>query len=286
VALFGLPSVGTFRRALGRKRAFGWIPDERHPRGERNVAEFDKLGLSSARAVTATSGYRSLAVYGGPNPLQPPTNSCVLHLMASAERRTLHARYGVRGELGSRLAPYFWTRWKDGLHRFDDGCYPSTAVEVYAENGVVLESAWPFDWRKVNVKPPASVVWDARQRRGVRGTYRIYDRGDALFEALAAAHHAGISVGFGFEVGSDLAEGNEEWRFEWGDRGGFQGRHMVELVALAYVDGQLWGQIANWWPWWGLGSSDTEGGYAWLDQEYLEHASDWTLVDPDGEAAQ
>lgn len=244
----------------------GCRPD---PKGHRHHTDFQKLGLAAS-----TERWPSLRSFCGPVLDQRSTSSCVAHAIVDAERTTLRARYLLDAPLGSRLQLYYDARFRDSLHREDDGCYPSAAIAALETNGIAPETQWPFDPAKVQTKPPASAVWDARERRGMRDTYAIHETGDALVTGMRAALNAKRALTMQIAVDRDMMSSNGATLIEYGEMGPILGYHLVEVVALVDEGGPAV-EIKNSW-----GSGWRERGYAVLDFGFLQHTQSVYVIDP------
>ena len=262
------PASSLWRTVRG-ERGLGCIPD---PKGRRH-RDIDRL------AMPAAIGQGVFTVEDGCGPVldQLGTSSCVAQALLDEETTTLRARYGLTDvKLGSRLQLYRGARLLAGGPIVDMGCHPSDALKWLEQNGIAPEHAWPFSVRKVNAKPPVSARWDARQRRGVRGTFMASDRGDALIDVLRAtlASRRAACLGIPVDQAMKVRAGSDH--IHWENRGATVGYHMVGLVRLEYESGQWWGRIKNsWGPGW------RDGGYAYLSEGYLRHPIACAIVDPE-----
>ena len=266
MSILGLPSLGTVGRAITRRRGTGFRRDE-HARAM-NYVEIDALGLG----VVGLSGTVSVRQFAGEVLDQGPTNSCTANAILDAERTTLHALYGVQAPLGSRLLAYFFGRKSDGFHTVDEGAMPYSVLQAIAEYGICPESVWPFKTANVNRQPPVRAIWDARGRRGIRKSYRVYSRGDDRISAVRAAIASRRAFTLDIPVDDSFAYGREMF-YDWDKRGPVRGYHLVEGVSVR-EDGAL--EIKNSYGTdWGLGQ-----GYAWLSVEFLLNASSVLVHDP------
>jgi len=261
-----LPIGSLLRTAVGR-HGLGLVPD---PKGHGH-ASIDKLGLASVSA-----GPYTVERFCGPVRDQFGTSSCVAQAILDAEVTTLRARYGISAEIGSRLQLYRGARVLSGGPIVDLGCHPSDALRWLDKNGIAPESQWPFSVVKVNAKPPVSARWDARERRGVRGSYMAYDRGDQLVEVFKSTLASMRVPCIGIPVDEAMLANRGPERLKWENRGVPVGLHMVNIVALDYLDGEWCGRIRNsWGPLW------RASGYAYVSQGYLMHPVSACVVDPE-----
>jgi hypothetical protein len=263
----GLPQIRTLvDTALGRP-GFGYVPDLSDAR----VEDFRRLGLTAPFA-----GSISLEQHCGPVLNQGGTNSCVANAMLDAELTTLRGRYGVKAELGSRLMLYYLARAKDGWQKLDGGSRPAQALRAIAEYGIAPESAWPFATMNVNRKPPVKALFDARERRGLRGSYKIYDLGEDRVRAIRAALTSRRALVFGVEVCERFVQPQGDFTIEWAARGKPVGRHMMQVVGLRDSSAGPQILVKNSW-----GTGWRAGGYATLDRGYIDAGTDWICIDPE-----
>jgi hypothetical protein len=265
-----LPFGTIVRSAIGRV-GFGYLPD-------RDVAE-DRVRDFQTVSLGMAVGDVSLAQHCGTVLNQGATSSCVAHAILDAELTTLKARYGLKAELGSRNTFYFLARSRDGMQGTDRGCRPSAALQALEKYGIGPESAWPFVLANLNKQPPWRVLWDARGRRGVRGTYKIHETGDRRVEAIRSALKSGRALAFGVSIDQAFTEKRGPGTIQWSVGGKTVGRHMMEVVGLRYIDGSDHILVKNSW-----GTGWRDGGYAWLDRGYIDAGTDWVCVDPEGPA--
>lgn len=278
-------------RQLRGLRTCGALPEFRpqvtHP-------DIDRLGLPGASRswLPVDGGWAGIALPSGARALlevprwtqhpvldQKGANACVLNADMRAERSTLMGRYGLTIEqapLGSRLYGYWFARRASRIEGVDGGCYPSVALDELSLHGVPPERMFPYKMGLVSRRPPAAARWDALQRRGVRGTYMLHDRGEARIDALRATHSSGRSVTLTLPVYRDLVL-NAPTRLEWRKRGApTGGYHHVECGGTVWGDGQWWLLCCNSW-----GSGVHSGGFFIADQAYAHEASSLCVIDPE-----
>ena len=235
-------------------------PDRYAPqkRGARDW-DFDKLGLGSGVGDGADlTKYATVLSQGS-------TNSCVAHaweqaLLIESRRRGFE---GQLGELGSRLFGYYNSRAEHGSQFVDLGTYLRTYAYGLKRVGRCPERYWKFSKSRVNRRPSIRAYQKANAMRGLRGYYRIYDRGRARIEAICAALDAGKPVVFGVRV--DRAFTNSVGPNVIGvPAGAIIGGHAMCIVGYRVVGGALEFKIINSW-----GKGWRAGGYAWFNEELI-----------------
>lgn len=256
--------LGGFVRSLRGRRGLGYRPDGRDLPKARDI---DALGLAGAEAT-------EIILQTGPVLDQGSTNSCVAQAICDAELTTLRNRYGVaNAPLGSRRFAYWLGRKRDGLQAIDNGSRPSQVLQALIEHGLPPESQMAWDTWYINQSPSFAALWDARNRRGIRGYYKVYDHGDARWQAIRAALQSGRAVVFGVEVDAAFIEPVGPFLVRWAARGERVGRHMMQIVGTDPADRSY--LVKN-----SYGSGWRAGGFARLDEEYIDVASDVIVVDP------
>lgn len=284
--------IKTMWRSALNKRTFGALLEAGRPLVAH--AGIDQLRLRTApEGVPAGTSLHGIQFPGETSNLievprwtehdvldQLGANSCVANAIMRAERSTLIGRHGLDPRsvpLGSRLHVYFFARYVLGMHALDDGCYPSVAIQQMAARGVPPEEAWPYSMAAVNRQPGVKSRWDGAERRGVRGTYLVYEQGPARLERIRSAHASGRSVTLTLPVYTDMMRGFSPL-LRWPLRGStLYGYHHVELGGTVHSAGQWWGLCANSW-----GQGFGAGGFFAVDETYLlEQASSVCVVDPE-----
>lgn len=281
-------------RTARRTRAMGALPELARPLV--GLPDTDALRLSLAPKTTVADGVTSWAgiEFGSQvrstcevpwwrdHPVldQLGANSCVANAMMRAEVSTLTGRHALpvgSVPLGSRLFAYYWARYKVGMQSLDDGSFPSVAMEQIAARGVPVESAWPYRMLALNTKPGAQSRWDSSERRGIRGSFMVYDVGQHRIDRIRAVHASGRSMTMTLPVYGHLAAAKSAL-LRWTDRGEYLlGYHHVELGGTLYADGQWWGLCCNSW-----GADAHADGFFAIDEQYLlEQASSLCVLDPE-----
>jgi hypothetical protein len=260
-----IPIATAARKILGR-RGFGYREDGPDlPRS----SDIDKLGLS----LTSVSSVLLHSL--SPVLDQGGTNSCVMQAIADAELNTLTNRHGVSGpQLGSRRYGYWLGRKRDGIHRIDNGSRPSQVLAGLVEHGLPPESQMPWSEWKINDAPPFAALWDARDHRGIRGHYKIYDTGDMRWQAIRSALSSGRAVVFGTVVDQAFVSNTGPSDVRFASMGPTVGRHMMQIVGCSDLDGR-WYRVKNSW------GVQWRGGYCYLDEEFIENATDLIVIDPE-----
>jgi C1A family cysteine protease len=99
----------------------------------------------------------------------------------------------------SRLSLYYWTRFLDGTApENDSGTYVRTAMKALAAYGPCLESLWPYDIAKYNIKPAQPSIDDGQKRQ----ILRYYRTPTLTHIKLCLAE--GFPIVFGFSVPESL----------------------------------------------------------------------------------
>jgi hypothetical protein len=166
------------------------------------------------------------------------------------------------------------TRWAldPQLASVDAGCRGSDALRVLAERGLPPETAWPWEPRKVNSRPPLSAAWDARDRRGVRGTYAVYASNlDARIRAVRAALGAQKGVVLSIPVWAEDTEDGGSRVLTYRDVQP-RGLHLVQVLDCSDM-GIV--RIQNSW-----GASWRDFGRCWLPPVYLQRSEFVAVIDP------
>lgn len=261
-----LPPLRTLLRGrgLGLKR-----PDLHAPARKSSDWDIDQLGLARATADT-----HSLQRFAGGMLNQLGTESCAAQAVLDAEVTCMAARYGVSVELGSRLAAYYGSRIHHQRPVRDGGTYLRTLVEYLARFGIVVEKAWPFNPWRVNDQPPLSVFLKSYKRRGIRGYYFLFDRGDALLEGYMAAIADGRPLAFGVSVDKAFTRDDGDDHIEYSP-GPIVGGHAMQVLGYKRDGSRLWFRVKNSW-----GESWRDGGYAWLAESWILNGWQHLVVDP------
>lgn len=240
------------------RRGFGYRPDPTDTRDKR-LAEL-KLKKALPKAASLRSHVAIVLDQGA-------TSSCVAHAWAQALRigDVLDGR--ANAELSSRLFLYYNARAYHDDETRDEGTYLRTCAKGILHFGRSAEVDWPFNTRKINVRPPWKAYRAAFDLSGPRGYYRI-DSGDLDGVRLAVA--SGKPVVFGMVVGTEFLSDDGPVLIDRMDGQGVAGHAM----CVVGYEGDTF-EIVNSW-----GASWRDGGFARLTSARLSKATDLWVVDP------
>lgn len=242
------------------RRGLGYVPD---PPDSRDL-ELDVLGLAGSGLPVA----HSLLSHCGPVLDQGGTNSCVAQSIAQAIRTEQRADGDDDAQLISRLALYFDARAQHGAELRDAGTYIRAAFKALARLGAPPEAAWPWNVRRINRSPSFSARWAAHDFRGVRGYYRIYDRGADRLHAIRSAIASNRPVVAGWAIDADFTR--DAGPHVIGAQGKTVGRHAMALVGY---DGDQFELVNSWGTGW------RNGGFARVTSEFVLASEDVWVVD-------
>lgn len=113
----------------------------------------------------------------------------------------------------SRLFLYYFARVLDGANTptEDSGTTVEAVLKVFSQYGTPSELSWPYDVSKYNVKPPPSVIAEAKTKAGTFKYRSIsqseYDIKNALFTSMRPIMF-GLNVYSSFESVSSISSGN------------------------------------------------------------------------------
>ena len=101
----------------------------------------------------------------------------------------------------SRLFIYFNARVKDQQTEqvTDSGCTMTNAIEALEEFGTCLESVWPYELGKVNVRPNSQAYNEAKQHR-ITEALRV----DINLEEMKSCLAQGFPFAFGLQLFSSF----------------------------------------------------------------------------------
>jgi len=174
----------------------------------------------------------------------------------------------------SRRLIYWCATSLDGTAGQDEGTYLRSVVQQMHKIGVCSNKLWPYsDNIKSLVPPPPEVIIQASQNR-IYGYYKIDSTGDQRLADLCTAIRANHPVIFGTLVGNAFM--NTDGRTPLVPERNNEGGHATCLVGVQSTGGRLSFRDKNSW-----GSSWADGGYCWLDQDYMtwENTSDlWVMT--------
>ena len=194
-------------------------------------------------------------------PNQGKTNSCVGQAVRQALGIEQSRLSGHQAPPTSGLGHYYVGRIQHGVEDVDAGTWNRAVLKGLKYHGPMLESDWPFDANKVNVRPRWRAFQNAFDLRGPHAYYRIDGAADERLDAVRRAVASGHGVVFGTSVARsflsatgpaliDKPSPNEE----------IVGGHAMCVVG--YEPGKF--LIANSW-----GTNWREHGRAWLTDDYL-----------------
>lgn len=206
------------------------------------------------------------------SPFMPPTmnqlqtNSCVGNSTSSVFRFMLR-KLGLIDFQPSRLLTYYLARAMRGWENDDEGCMPRDAMQSLISNGTVDEALWPFLESEVNVRPPQTLLHNAKQHRIVEGKYvRMLPTDDLFHLKHSLAMKLPFTIGIPcftsfFDVGSNgivpMPKSGEK----------LEGFHMMYTVG--YSDSQQLFIDQNSW-----GEEDGDHGSRYLPYEYVKRYGD------------
>lgn len=132
---------------------------------------------------------------------QGPLGSCTANAWSQVVYMEM-LREGHESFIPSRLANYYYNRYRDGSASEDVGDTVGGAFEVGADMGVAAEVVWPYDVSRFAQRPPAEVDRDAFDRRGkVRTNYfPILGSNAAIIDQIERVLTSGRGVAFGRPV--------------------------------------------------------------------------------------
>jgi hypothetical protein len=242
----------------------------------RDEADVRDRGIDELALGTPATDEFSLEKYAGPVLNQLGTNSCVLNAILDAECTTMAARYGLKVELGSRLAGYYNARRMRMRHPVDIGCGMRDAIKVSQQFGIVDEVAWPFDPWKVNVHPDVGIYLGSYPRRGLKRYNRVFENADERILAIRSAIHDRFAVAFGIGVWQEFVTDDGPDHIVY-DPKRILGGHCMELLGYKHQDAQWWFRMKQ-----SYGAGYRDSGYAWLSEEFVVNAWDTWIIDPSG----
>ena len=158
--------------------SLGWIKDSKDDRD---------YVYSASRALPATMpdkvNLRSLMppIYD-----QGPLNSCVGNSIARAYQFSLRLQNYV-DFTPARLFPYYNAREMEGMADQDGGCMIRDAAKSLNVQGICHESLWPYDVKKVLVKPSPKCYAEGKVDHSVNYS-RVAQTELGLQQALVAGH--------------------------------------------------------------------------------------------------
>lgn len=201
---------------------------------------------------------------------QGPFQSCSAHAFTAAMQFLLRQQApgpldlpgaGTFAEGYSRMFLWYKTREAEQHAALDAPCSLRDALQVLTDQGVCLESLWPYD-RDLGQAPDPAAVQDAAQRK-VALYLRCADLGE-----VKASLAAGYPVVFGFTL-FPSAMSNDGNLTQPAPGDGAEGGHAV--VAVGYDDATQRVTFRNsWGPLWG-----SQAGYGTLPYAYFTQGLAW-----------
>lgn len=169
----------------GLHRGFGWKPGKFHRDARRMM-----FSLEIAKSLAPTNPRFST----GLPPIwdQGQIGSCTAHGNLRAFLFAA-AKAGFKYEMLSRLMLYYNERAIEGTTSDDAGAEIHDGIKSIIEQGVCLESLWPYDTTRFSEKPPAQCFTDALQHQGLK-TAGIAGTVDQVKSAMAAGYT--VVIGF------------------------------------------------------------------------------------------
>jgi hypothetical protein len=149
--------------------------------------------------------------------------------------------------------------------KVDGGTYLRTYAWALKKVGSCPEKTWPFDMGKVNIHPPARAYREAWALRGIRGYYKIYERGFERTKAIRAALAGDKAVVFGAPV--DEAFLNSDGPFLIGKPNTSIGKHAMCFCGFEpdTKNGDYRYKLVNSWS-----DGWRDRGFADLTEEYVQ----------------
>lgn len=224
------------------------------------------FGLLKADGLDGVSGSVDLRPYSSTVHNQRSTASCVANAVAKAleiRERHHHASEGrvMHHTDISRLHLYYLSREMHRAQDRDAGTYISICCDVLKRFGLLPESRWPFDPKKIFVSPGWKEMRHSYSMKvGASGYYRIKSGGDNRVDDCIKALRSHHPVVFGTTV-------DQQWyRYQEGDVlrevKKSEGRHATALVGWDDSRGLFIGENS-----WGRSWGD-EGCYL-MDPEVI-----------------
>lgn len=132
---------------------------------------------------------------------QGPLGSCTANAWAQVLYMEM-VRAGLEAFIPSRLANYYWNRYRDGNVGSDTGASVGGAFEVGADMGVPSEIVWPYLVERFAHRPSPDTDQDAFDRKGkMRVNYfPIMGTDDAIIDMIERVLTSGRGVAFGRPV--------------------------------------------------------------------------------------
>lgn len=208
---------------------------------------------------------------------QASTSSCVGQSFKAAFE-IKESLMGLPHEPLSALQPYYHSRrmTQPSGPLFDGGTYIRMCARAVRKLGMAPEKQWPFTnlFRRVGRRPPPRVDMAGFLRSGCE-FFRISAIGDAKIRAIIDALMEGDPIVFGTRVSDDFMrnDGSNVIRMpQAGDR--IVGGHAMVIVGCRFHEQRFQILVRNSW-----GPDWREGGYAWLDTDYVlwAHLRDLTV---------
>jgi C1A family cysteine protease len=224
-------------------------------------------------ALSAASLPASIDLRAGCSPIEDQgqlgscTGNAIAGLIEYIDRKN-HKNLDV-----SRLFIYYQERLMEGTVWYDSGAYIRDGIKAVYQYGAPLESLWPYDARKLTVRPSYNAYTDAAKRK-----VKAYQR-CANFAAVKTALAAGNPVVVGFDVyesfESDAVAATGVMPYPNVNTEQLLGGHAVTIVG--YNDQHSWFIVRNSW-----GTSWGDHGYFYMPYQVIQDtnmSSDfWTIT--------
>ena len=171
----------------------------------------------------------------------------------------------------SRLYIYSMARDEEDEIDQDNGTHISTCFDILSRFGVCDENVWPYDDRKVFVRPSIKALRQATGHK-IHSYYHLDATGDARISEIISALRANHPVVFGTNVEQSFNS------YDGGSiiqppTGAVEGAHAMIIVGWlsarnAFIVKNSWG---NGWG---------DNGFAYFSPEYITWSETWDLWVP------
>lgn len=205
---------------------------------------------------------------------QGKLGACVAHGITSAYEFCMVKQENL-DVLMSRLFLYYLAREVEGTIDSDSGAEIHDGIKVTCDQGLCVESLWPYDISKFTDKPDDKCYDDLKLHKSVKAErvqQTLNDMKQCLLDGFPIV--IGIQVYESFESDEVAKTGIVPMPNTSTEK--LLGGHCVLMFSTKLINGKLYGGILNsWGPDWGA------GGKCFIPMEYLTNpdlASDfWTI---------